>query len=153
MTLQRLSRDVSHVLQRVLQIDFDDDVDNDDEDFPVCNTDDSDHVTEADKLDDVAEMLDDDASDEGGDSLTCKSGRGTIEWFKHEQRRGRRAPQNVLEVPPGLSERSKNCASASSAFKLFIAEEMVATIVHEANRRAQSVYRQWNKDHKDNQKI
>ena len=122
MTLQRLSRDVSHVLQRVLQIDSDDDVDDDDEDFPVCDTDDSDHVTEADELDDVAEMSDDDASDEGDDSPTCKSRRGTIEFFKHEQRRGRRAPQNVLEVPPGLTDRRKNCASASSAFKLFIAD-------------------------------
>ena len=54
MTLQRLSRDVSHVLQRVLQIDSDDDVDDDDEDFPACDTDDSDHVTEAHELDDVA---------------------------------------------------------------------------------------------------
>ena len=96
-----MSRDVSHVLHRVLQIDSDDDVDDDDEDFPVCDTDDSDHVTKADELDDVAEMSDDDASDEGDDSPTCKSRRGTIEWFKHEQRRGRRAPQNVLELPPG----------------------------------------------------
>ena len=89
----------------------------------------------------------------GDDTPTCKSRRGTIEWFKHEQRHGRRAPQNVLEVRPGLSERSKNCASASSAFKLFIAEEMVAMIVHETNQRAQSVYHQWNNENEDNQKI
>ena len=62
MSSERLSRDVSYVLQRVLQLDSEDDVDDDNnnDDFPICDSDESDHVSEADESDDEVEMLEND---------------------------------------------------------------------------------------------